>query len=103
MALFLIPTNPNQDNYQFSIVISGILYFLDIIYNVRTSRYTLNILDSDKVSLVSGLPILTNVPLTNNFKYLEIPPGDFIALSPSDNENAELGDLGDKVELYYND
>lgn len=101
MTLLKIPTNPKQTNYQFSVVIDGTLFFLSIIYNNRISRYSLSILNSDKLLIVGGIPVLTNVVLTSNFKYLDIPSGDFIPLS-SDNENAILNELGDKVGLYYN-
>lgn len=102
MAVSEIPTNKTLKNYQFSTVISGVVYFFDILYNERMSRYTMSILDSEKNHIVSGIPVLTNVTLTDDYKYLDIPSGDFIPFS-SDNQNAELNDLGDKVRLYYND
>lgn len=100
MAIFEIPTNKDLTDYQFSSVIDGVVYFFNIVYNSRISRYVLNILDSTKNLIISGIPILTNVPLTTNFKYLDIPKGDFLPFS-ADNENAILNDFGDKVRLYY--
>jgi len=102
MTLYKIPTDPKETNYQFSIVLGGVVFFFDIMYNVRNSRYSLSILDSDKNHIVSGIPILTNIPLTETFKYLDIPEGRLLPISV-DNENAELNELGDKVELYYDD
>jgi len=101
MATFEIPTDPTLTDYQFSSVVDGVVYFFDIIYNSRISRYTMNIMDSVKNLIISGIPILTNVQLTKNYKYLEIPQGDFLPFS-ADNENAEEGELGLKVRLYYN-
>jgi len=98
--LLEIPTNAELDDYQFSIAIDGVIYFFYISYNYRISRYTLSILDSLRQPLVNGIPILTNVTLTDNFKYLEIPKDEIIPLS-FDSENAEYQDLGDKVRLYY--
>lgn len=101
MALVEIPTNKDLGNYQFQIPIDEVVYYFSITYNYRISRYVLSILDSDQNNIINGLPVLTNVYITDNFKYLEIPKGDFFPLSV-DNQNAEINDLGDKVRLCYN-
>jgi len=101
MAFVEIPTDKTLTSYSFSLVINLVLYNFDINYNSRMDRYTLNVLDSENNIILAGIPILTNVTLTDNFKYLDIPKGDFIPFS-ADSSNAGLEDLGDTVRLYYN-
>ena len=101
MAFYEIPTRDDLNNYEFSIILNEEIYYFHIYYNDRMDRYLLNILDSAKEQLVTGLPILTDVVLTDYLKYLEIPQGDIIASGEDNNAGYEL--LGNEVRLYYND
>lgn len=102
MAILQIPVANNLDAYSFSVILEQITYFFEFKYNGRRKRWLMDIYDQDKVPLIYGMPMLTNVDVLGQYSQEELPPGNFLVFDLSGlNKNPEQFDLGDTVLLLY--
>lgn len=76
--LFTIPINTSLPNQKLKITLSGSIYELEIIYNTRMQRWTMNINDAAGNQLLQGVVLLIDRDLTGQYLQLSIPPGLFI-------------------------
>jgi hypothetical protein len=81
-----LPLVNNLTWYQFRVTLSGAIYTLNIRYNTRMARWTMDIEDSAANVILAGVTLLINRDLTGQYLYLSIPPGVFFAL---DNTNTD--------------
>jgi len=105
MAQFFIPTNSEVPFNSQRTTIEGREFLLNFFYNQSEDVWYLSILDTNEIEILSGLKIVTNWLLLRRRKFdPRLPPGDFIAISSTD-EPARFGELGlgKRVQLNYLD
>lgn len=102
MAILQLPTRKDLFGYEQSIEIENTTYFFVFKFNRRMDRWQIDIQDQNKVDLVSGVPLLTNVDITKQVRYLAIPKGYFLVFdTEGDAINPSQKDLGDRVQFLY--
>jgi hypothetical protein len=102
MALIEIPTRSDLKAYEFQIELDGVVYTLSIRWNQRMGRWIMDIADADGVDLLNGIPLLTNIPLTDDYVKAGLPPGRFICEDTTGGSKiAGVDDLGNDVRLIY--
>jgi len=102
MALLKIATRADFPSYNQRVELDGVIYNLIIRYNERMSRWILDIQDQEEIDILIGIPMLTGVPLMQQYVKADLPPGEFLLLHRDGTDiNAEREDLGDTVNLFY--
>lgn len=102
MALLKIATRADFPSYNQRVELDGVIYNLIIRYNQRMARWILDIQDQEEIDILIGIPMLTGVPLLQQYVKNDLPPGDFLLLHRDGTDiNAEREDLGDSVNLFY--
>lgn len=102
MATIVIPVRSDLPAYKFTIDLEGIIYGLDFGFNARSNLWFMSIYSSADELILGDIPILTNVPLTDQYVKEGLPPGRFIAINETGSgENAGLNNLGTEVKLLY--
>lgn len=102
MALLKIATRADFPSYSQRVELDGTIYNLIIRYNERMTRWILDIQDQEEIDILIGIPMLTGVPLLQQYAKNDLPPGDFLLLHRDGTDiNAEREDLGDSVNLFY--
>lgn len=102
MSIKEIPVRNDFPAYSFSIDLDGVNYILSFKHNSRMDKWVMSIADSEGVAIVEGLAILTNVPLTQGLTIDRLPPGKFIAIDETgNNENPNEENFGTNVKLLY--
>lgn len=107
----LIPTQPDEPNYQITCNLDGTDYILVFRYSGRQNMFYMDILDGSENVLCGGRAIVPNCDILAPFRYnLALPQGCIIAIPNSGasdeppgfdaNGNGELGP-GRRVPLYY--
>lgn len=104
MATFqLLPVRSDLEAYTFVAVLDGVSYQLGFSFNYRSGLWSMDIASKDGTPIVSGLPVQTNVFLTERFRWKPaMPQGHFLPQDASGN-NADAGrnDLGNNVQILY--
>jgi len=104
MAIIKIATRSDFPSYSQRVELDGVIYNLAIRYNERMARWVLDIQDQEENDILIGAPMLTGIPLLQQYVKNDLPPGDFILLHRDASDiNAEREDLGDSVNLFYFD
>ena len=103
MATLVLPIRSDFKAYQFQIDLEGVIYTLDFGYNVRSERWYMSIFEQDAETLLVGdIPILINIPLHDQYIKEGLPPGRFIALDETgNNQEATSGNFGTDIKLFY--
>lgn len=102
MATITIPVRNDFPAYKFSMDLDGVIYVLDFGFNSRSNLWYMSILSQDETLIIGDLPILVNVPLTDQYVIKGLPPGRFIAIDESGNKkNPGLNEFGANVKLFY--
>jgi hypothetical protein len=106
MSFYLIPTLEGVPDYTMRSRFDGRDFNLHFLWNQRTERWSMDILDADGVPLAMGIIIITNRPLTRFYLWNPaMPQGELVAWDlsndygdpPGFNEMAP----GRRVELTY--
>jgi hypothetical protein len=116
MSWFIIPFTPSDVSITQEVALEGTTYKLGFWYNQREGCYYLSVGDAsvtDGSWLVSNIKVVTNKGLLRRWagaaEYSSIqngnvpvwPPGELFPLALPDDSIATLGDLGDRVVMYY--
>lgn len=102
MALIKIPTRSDLPAFNERIELEGVIYNLDFRLNERMNKWAMDILDEEESPIVSGLLLLTNVPLLDQLTVADLPPGDFIMLDRANlQRDADADNLGGDINLFY--
>lgn len=102
MAVLELPVNNRNPNYRFQVELEANIYFFELRYNTRMQRWLMDIEDKDKITIVQGIPILTEIFLLSNFVDDRLPPGFIIAIDESGKgKQATRQELGNDVKLLY--
>jgi hypothetical protein len=93
-----------QTRYQFSVLLDGVRYYVEIYYNKRVDTWMMNLKDATQAAIVYGIPLLTNVinPITR-FKFDGVLQfGDFTVLDALGiGADATFFNFGEDVSLFY--
>lgn len=88
----------------FSIELNGLIFFLDFKFNGRSGRWLMDILDSTKVIILHGIPLLDENDMIGRFVNTGRPPGDFLVLDTQGEQiSPDLDTIGDRVKVFYDD
>lgn len=102
MALIKIPTRSDLPAFRERIELEGEIYTLAFRFNERMSKWALDILTEEEDPIVSGLLLLTNVPLLDSLTVEGLPPGDLMALDRANlQRDAGADNLGEDINLFY--
>lgn len=105
MPLLQIPTQTDPV-WEQTTSLDGTEYQLRFAYNQRENVYHLTIANPQTgVDIISGLKLVTGWELIRRYNGIPgVPPGAMMALTTtSDDSPAGLGELGNRVILYYAD
>jgi hypothetical protein len=102
MAVFTLPIDPAQANYEFETPLDGVSFRFSLKFNARDGSWNMNVLDSAGTILRSGLKVVTDWSLLLRWVDQGRPVGDILSVALGDiSVPAILGELGDKVVLAY--
>jgi hypothetical protein len=102
MALIEIPTRSDLKAYEMQLELDGVTYTLGFRFNERLGLWVMDIGDANENDLLNGIPLLTNVPLTDDYVAEGLPPGRFICEDTTgQSRDAGAEDLGNGVRLLY--
>lgn len=104
MVLVEIPTRNDIANYDFTIDLDDGTYFFEFKYNLRKTRWNINIYDIDRTILLSGIPLLTDVDIIGQYMDSSLFPGLLLVFDKKDEQNnPERDDLNDRNILLYDE
>jgi len=102
MSIIEIPVRSDIPFYDMEITLERTAYFLEFYFNKRKDRWMMDILNQEKMPILVGTPLLTNVELLDKFAFEDTPPGLFLVLDLEGEQlNPGRNDLGDRVKLIY--
>jgi len=103
MTTVVIPTRSDLDYYVETVTLGGTGFRLGFAWNTRDERWYLDIEDSSGTTLIAGLAIVVDCPLTLRFPSLSLPKGLLLAMDTTGEgrEIADKEDLGDRVQLVF--
>lgn len=102
MAFLTMPLTENYPWYSFTCTLEGATYTIECAFNTRANRWYMTLGDAVGNIIVAGVPLLIERDLLAAYRYLPIPPGNFVALDNSgQGQEPTLGSfLLDHVLLY---
>ena len=104
MAFLEIPTNSDNEHFDFEIDLEGTVYTLEFKYNKRRDLWTMAILDASENLLLGDIPLLVDVPLLDQYVNENLPPGRFILLDETgEQRDPGRNDLGTTIKLFYDE
>lgn len=104
MATLQIPVRNDLPAYQMRVELDGELFELSFRYNLRMTRWIMDILDSEENPIVIGIPLLTNVDLFKRYKDERLPQGTMLLFEEQGlDDNAEREDLAQSHFLLYSE
>lgn len=102
MAIVEIPVRSDIPAYKFQITLEGTVYTLNFHFNLRLDRWVMDINDVDEVNIVTGIPLLYGLPLTDRYKNEKLPLGKFVVTDETgDQRNPTRDALGEDFKLLY--
>ncbi len=72
----IIPTKDNP-NYDISIDLESKIYNINFLYNTVGDFWTMSLATGNNETILTGIKIVPNYPLTFNYKNELLPEGDF--------------------------
>lgn len=102
-TLVQLPVRSDLEAYSFVCALDGTNYQLSFTFNYRSNLWAMDVALNDGTAVVSGIPVQTNVILTERFLWNPLmPPGHFFPLDTSGAAaDAGRNDLGNNVLLLY--
>ena len=90
-------------SFQQEVVLDNDSYVLNFNWNSRGGFWDFSILDTLLNPILQGLKVVLNYPLTRQFKYKDIPQGEFYAVDASgDGSRIEQNDfVNGRVSFIY--
>ena len=102
MTIETIPVRSDLDYYSMTVSLAEVDYRLSFAFNTRDSRWYMDVAQADGTVLVSGTPIVVDMPLLLRFTDTDLPAGYLVA---TDATGAGLepvkDDFGDRVQLIF--
>lgn len=102
MALLKIPVRNDLPAFSQRVELEGEIYNLSFRYNERMAKWVMGILNDEEAPIVSGILLLTAVPLLDQLTKAGLPPGDFLMLDrKGGNTDAGREEFGENINLFY--
>lgn len=102
MSVLKIPIRNDLNAFKEFVTIEGVVYVFQFYFNQREGLWLADILDEEENPRLVGIPVQTGIPLTLNFKHLDIPKGLLFAFDiQGKGKDADTEDFGDRVLLLY--
>lgn len=100
--ILLIPIRNDLPAYSYQITLESVVYTLTFRFNARMNRWLMDIADQTENPICMGLPMLVNFPLIERFQNDSLPPGSFLVLDESgNNQNPDRDSWSNNVKLFY--
>lgn len=101
MTMLRIVTTPEPDTTQ-RVQLDGSVYALRLVWSQRGTCWHMDIGDADGDAIITGIRMVTLMPLLYRFRYLAVPPGEFWFLdTKAEGAAPTLEQMGDRFRLYY--
>ncbi len=101
MAFKIIPTTTDANQF-IPVVLEGVSYELQLLYNLRSDSWSLNVFNASGDLLAGSIRAVVNFPLLSYLTDLELPTGDLYFWDQSgSNTDPGRNDLGTRVLLVY--
>lgn len=94
-----LPLYPNAD-YEYSVALEGQSYLMRFTYNETMKLYTIEMLTSELVTLISGVGLVPNYPLLLDYNIGGLT-GSFVMIPISDKPIEFYKLYPDKLDQYY--
>lgn len=102
MALLVVPTSTELSSYTQRVTLDGREYFMSFQWNQREAKWYLAIADENEDTIVSGIKVVADFPLTRKVADTRIAPGELLAIDFSQTgQDPGLTDFGERVLLVY--
>jgi len=82
--------------------LEGRTFFLRLSWNSEARLWTLEVQNAQNELLVAGIAVVPDYPLLAQYRHLDLPPGDLVALTPDrrDTISREALPSGDVALVY---
>lgn len=102
MATLEMPVRSDLAAYDFTIDLEERIYTITMRFNERKGRWVMDIADAGGVALLTGVIILVDINITDQYVNDDLPPGRFFAVDiTGERKNPGENDLGNDVKLFY--
>lgn len=102
MTTLVLPVRSDFKSYTFKAELESVIYTFSFAYNTRRDRWYMDIGDQSGNDILTGVPILVNIPLIDQYIVKGLPPGRLIAINQTgSNKNPGENDLGNDVKIFY--
>ena len=102
MAVLVIPTRSDLDNYKFTIDLEGLTYGFEFHYNGRMQKWVFDLTQEDGTPILQSTPVYVNQLPLQRFQTELKPPGEILFLDTSGaNLDPTEDDLGTRVLMMY--
>ena len=92
-----IPLRNDIFQYSFTIEMDGVVYLLQIGYNLRSDSWRMRFGD-----IITPIRLTLGTDLLSQFRHLEVPPGELRMLDLDEmNTEPNKTNLGDRVVMQY--
>lgn len=89
-------------DYIFEVTLEDVPYLFHVKWNVRSSRWTLDVSSIDGTLLIGGLSMLLQTEMLRAHPGRDLPPGALMLLDPSgDVTDVGYDDLEERCSLIY--
>lgn len=102
MALLELQLNSSTGNYRFRTRLDDVDYVFRFRWSGREESWIMDIRDFQNNPVVAGVRVVTNIDLLANFKHLDIPQGDLVAINlKSDTAEPGRNNFGTDIRIIY--
>ncbi len=102
-----IVTLPNDTTtlarYRFRVALAGVVFSLRFYFNRRADRWFMDIGNAEGTLLRAGIKLVASFPALRSWTQQGRPDGEILAIDPSGDVDARLGDLGRRVFVVFDD
>lgn len=104
MALYVLPFDSLDTNYQVDVALAGRVYRFRLYYNNRAGLWTMDVCTSQDDVIVAGVVLLSDWELLGHFPDLRLPPGPLYCVDTSGrSEDPGPDELGGRVIVVFDD
>ena len=101
-TLYTLPANSDSAHYQFSVDLAGTTYFFNIDWNDRAETWYMDILDSEKNDILTGVALVLGIDFLALSSNSAKPAGQMYLYNfASEFVEAARDTLGTDVQLLY--
>ena len=82
--------------------LEGRTYFLHLSWNSEAELWVLGVENANNEVIIAGIALVPDTPLLAQYRHLDLPPGDMVALAPDrrDTISREALPAGDVALIY---